>query len=959
MSLLIQAQKLKFDNYTSRDGLISDDVYKMFQDSKGYLWVFTDYGVMKYNGKSFEQTLKNLPFSESFIYAYYVNSKGQIWIANSNANIYEIKNDSAFIIKGLESFSEKHRKSVAEIYQLYVDDSLNIYTVSKQYTFKFIKNNKIYKGIQLNERITSDSIIYKVICRQENLLPILFQLNAKPLGGFFLNHDKIKIQILNCDNKVEIVDIPGSVLTGPKLFKKYNNEIYINDYNKIIKINTNFDVVEVSLNAVITSFIKDKNNHLWVGCVNDGVYEIDEQNHIINHYLIDKTVNEVYIDDFNNLWISTEDYGIFNCKGSNTFFFDKTEPLGMPISIIKKIDHELFIFNNHGDLYTIEDNTIKSTRRSIDIKTKPFDICKYHSNYIISYPHKTEYLDSHKKIIKKIVPQDNNFFVPYKYYNIDNDTLLLVKRHSLMRVFNDSVIENVEFNFKIYDCVLKGDKILIGSDDGIYEYSNKTLSRPDYLNISKNKVISKIVKGKLGEIWFCSKGYGLYKLTNDNKLFHYTIHNGLPSNIINDISFNVNHSILLSTNIGLFLSSKYKTWVSIYPEQVQQAVEFENKIYFSTKDGLIITDKINQNETLPIYFNLSEILVNNIKKSIYNFSSLKYDQNNIEFRFDIITGLYSMSEIVYHLKGEKNYSGTSKDYQLTFQNLPPGSYTLTAALSQNNIKSSQIIIPFNICPVFWQTSWFKVLFIIIVFAFVFFISWALLKYYKNKISKKQELNKLLMEYKLIALKAQINPHFMSNCLTAIQHLILSGRVDEANQYLARFSLLVRQVLNFSSKSLVTLNEELEITELNIELEQLRFENKFEYEIEIEDNAKLNQVLVPPLILQPIVENAIWHGLLPIKKVRVGILKILISSRNDILYIVIEDNGIGRSNKIKVIGNIKESKGIQITRQRIQNLNNSYNITNADLIYEDLKDDYGNPLGTRVTIVLPMFIENNE
>jgi LytS/YehU family sensor histidine kinase len=157
--------------------------------------------------------------------------------------------------------------------------------------------------------------------------------------------------------------------------------------------------------------------------------------------------------------------------------------------------------------------------------------------------------------------------------------------------------------------------------------------------------------------------------------------------------------------------------------------------------------------------------------------------------------------------------------------------------------------------------------------------------------------------------------------------------------------------------MVSLKEELEITELNVELEQLRFENKFDFEMVWDDSVDVKNMLVPPLIIQPIIENAIWHGLLPLNKIKKGILLIEIILLDDVLVIVIEDNGIGRTKKKESIGNLRESKGIQIIKQRIQNMNNLYNTTKGDLIFEDLVDGLYNSIGTRVKIILPILTIN--
>ncbi len=953
LCLFTKAQKIKFDNYTSKDGLISDDVYKIFQDQKGYLWLFTDYGVMKYNGKKFEQTLKNLPFNESFVYSYFQNKKGQIWIANSNAKIYEVRNDSAFIVKGIEAISEKLKKNIAEITQLFVDDSLNIFAVTKSATFKFSKH-KHYEGIDLSLQYKQDSIEYNLICKDEDLLPVLSKKLKGKTGGYFLAHKKINIEFNQHDNEKEIFEIPSSVLTGPRLFKKFGKDIYIVSYNKVIKIGADKSIKEIQLKSIINGLIKDKNNHLWVGCYNNGLFEIDSKDSIINHYFKDKTVNEIFIDSQNGLWVSTTGFGLYHCKGFSTYYFEETEPLGYPVNLIKKIDDKLFVFNNQGDMFIVGENEIESIKNNNDIKSEPLDVIQYHSLFLISYRHKTEYFDLKKGVVKTIIPQQRQFYVPYKYSLINNDTLLLVRRNGFMIACNDSLLKKVEFKFKVNDCIAETGKIIIASDQGLYEYINDQLIRPDYFKTTETSNVSKIVKGKFGDLWFCTKGFGLYKLSSNNVLLHYTVESGLPSNIVNDISFSTDHSILLSTNTGLFRSSKYKKWIQIYGEQVQSAIEFRNDIFFSTKKGLIISKNIKSNDRYPVYFNLASVLINTNLVDFKKLHNLKYNQNNLEFNFDVISFSSSISDIIYKLSGTKNQIGITKNQQVIFQGLSPGSYTLTASLVASDSKSNSIVIPFVIVPIFWQTIWFQLLSAIIGLICCCLIGWELFRYFKMKEDKRNKAYMLITEYKLIALKAQINPHFMSNCLTAIQHLILNNKVDEANQYLAKFSFLVRQVLNFSSKSIVSLKEELETISLNIELEQLRFENKFDYDVEIQNTIDIERTYVPPLILQPIIENAIWHGLLPLKKTRKGILKIMVFADTEILKIIIEDNGVGRKKSDRTIGNSKNSKGMQIIEQRIKNLNNLYKTTVGDLFFEDLVDDLNNPLGSRITIVLPIF-----
>ncbi|HYG49662.1 MAG TPA: histidine kinase, partial [Flavobacteriales bacterium] len=206
-------------------------------------------------------------------------------------------------------------------------------------------------------------------------------------------------------------------------------------------------------------------------------------------------------------------------------------------------------------------------------------------------------------------------------------------------------------------------------------------------------------------------------------------------------------------------------------------------------------------------------------------------------------------------------------------------------------------------------------------------------------------------------KAQINPHFISNSLSAIQLLIDSGNVDKANLYMAKFSLLIRYVLKYSDKSVTSLSDEVKILELNIELEQLRFTNSFTFRKNIAPELNLSEIFVRPLITQPFIENAIWHGLVPLKNEKQPEIILGVATIDQCIVISITDNGIGRDNtKIKdPIGNNspRESMGTTLTKNRIENLNKLYKTRDAEIDIIDLYDSAGRPAGTCVQIKLPI------
>jgi LytS/YehU family sensor histidine kinase len=203
-----------------------------------------------------------------------------------------------------------------------------------------------------------------------------------------------------------------------------------------------------------------------------------------------------------------------------------------------------------------------------------------------------------------------------------------------------------------------------------------------------------------------------------------------------------------------------------------------------------------------------------------------------------------------------------------------------------------------------------------------------------------------------ALRAQMNPHFIFNSLNSIKTYILKQDTIMANHYLTRFSHLMRMVLKNSKSRLITLADELEALELYIDIEKLRFDNGFESIIEMGTDMDPEEIYIPPMLIQPYVENAIWHGLM--HKKEKGIMKIHISRKENTLLVQVDDNGIGRIKSSALLHNetsINKSFGTQITQDRITLIRKSLNI-DARVQIKDLYDPDGHPAGTQVHLTIP-------
>ena len=274
---------------------------------------------------------------------------------------------------------------------------------------------------------------------------------------------------------------------------------------------------------------------------------------------------------------------------------------------------------------------------------------------------------------------------------------------------------------------------------------------------------------------------------------------------------------------------------------------------------------------------------------------------------------------------------------------------------------------FQISLLFWNEWWFRIIAIICIFGIFYGITrWRLQKRFSLKLehSEKQmeladmrqkmaELKQQATELEIQALRSQMNPHFIFNALSCINRFILQNNKAQASEYLTKFSKLVRLILQNSQASLVTLESELESLGLYLEMEALRFNYHFAYKISVQENPEIEGLKVPPFIIQPYVENAIWHGLM--HKEDKGHLDIEVSQENEWLYFKVTDNGIGRK-KASELASKSATKhklmGLRITANRIAMMQGT-NGNRSSVLINDLENPDRTAAGTEVIIKIPV------
>jgi len=253
---------------------------------------------------------------------------------------------------------------------------------------------------------------------------------------------------------------------------------------------------------------------------------------------------------------------------------------------------------------------------------------------------------------------------------------------------------------------------------------------------------------------------------------------------------------------------------------------------------------------------------------------------------------------------------------------------------------------------FYQTTWFKVLMVMLEVLVIGGIIGLIIRFRYKRKQKLQELTNRASQMELKALRSQMNPHFLFNSLSSIQNLVNQGQSEEANLYLSNYANLMRKILDHSEAAFISLADELEAVRLYLELEVLRFD--FDYAFEVPESLDVDAVEIPPMLLQPYVENAVMHGLLA--KEMPGKLRIILTQRDQHIVCTIEDNGIGRKKamELKQGKTHQKSHGMRLNEERLQLLNEK-GAGSFKVEVEDLFDESKVAAGTRVTIFIPIAV----
>ncbi|HTF02610.1 MAG TPA: histidine kinase [Bacteroidia bacterium] len=959
----IHAQQPSYLHYTVDEGFPSNEVYDVYEDSLGYIWFATDHGVSRFDGYSFRNYSTADGLVHNTVFGFYEDSRKRVWVRTFNSALCCLEND------GFKPYIHN-----AQLQAFLGPDFIQRFAFDQAGNLWFVS---IRDKLRLHRQDARTGIIEPID------LPDGFNAFIRELdsGEFIAGVDKTNSPTITSYNydtlaftdhtwlfQVQTVAFSGRDVVrcrrkaaGSYMFS-FDAQLVVID-NRRISFHTTFP-------EVVFDCYVDPDNQYWL-CMN-GFFRFTTGVPNGPTLLAGFPGTSMLRDRMGNYWFATIDAGVFMARNIQVTTLNASgkHSLGelLALSVYK---NNLVALDNKSSVFRLE-----FSEAGIDTLNSE----KFPESFSRAYAFH-HFIESRRFYIGRSVYEVNG--PDFRWSSFKRTSQLI--HGGAVRGYahtHDStlVAGNIGWYImgptgkQLYNSAANGFsgfctaigvgpdyKIWVGTSNGLYIVSeNKTVPFEPQNAIFRQRVTD-IEFGTKGEIFVSTRGGGLI-VVDGKRQYNLLMKDGLSSDLCGNIC--VDDSIVwLCSNKGLnrIAMRKKPDGLSFHIEQintqhglqsmmVNDAVRAGDFLFLATGKGLawfdVNTFRLNPDPP-PVY--IHTFLSNNHEAKVAA-RDLNWDDNNISIGF--IALLFRSPGTVnyrYKLQGYETGWNYTTERMARYFNLPPGEYTfVVSAMNENGIWNDKpATLEFYIPAHYSQTTWFRALIIFLVLAAIVAVSFYYLKQQHNR--ARTVLALAHAEQK--ALRAQMKPHFIFNSLNSIQNFILNRDEDSANIYLTSFAQLMRRVLDHSRFSTIALQEELDTMGLYLELEKLRFGSAFHFTIRVQPDVQPSTLLIPPLFIQPYLENAIWHGLQLQKESPQ--LRIDFSIAENKLVCVIEDNGIGRKRSMELQRTQQHnSMGMKNVEERIALLNST---TREKISVEitDLSDSTGSATGTRVTLYFPV------
>lgn len=978
-----------FKNYSVKDGLPSSETYRVHQDSKGYIWVVGDMGVSRFDGYKFQNYTTKDGLPENTILGLYEDYKHRIWFWSLSGQLAYFENEKIHpLTKVNQEIKTKFKGGIINSIALDKNDTLHLGVFHIRGIFKVFFDGK--KQLFNVDTLAERGIYIKEINGYKNEVIITENIEVSPPTHALKSIKNIYL----CAKNGRIQKLNGNLkYTNPnrKCIQLKNGNILISTGKEILEINKNKELVKkIHFEQSVIYLKEDKNGNIWIGVYKQGVFLIEggDYSKIPINYLNGNSVSGVNIDTEGGFWLSTLENGIYYCP--NTAFLHYCEQEGLKDQNINTISVDetgkIWIGTSKGVYSSIYRNKVKNYSFPL------FNEIDCYVNTVICDKKKWVwlggigvYLFQNDRLLSSITYGRNQKLYATCLINSRFDEKKWTGGYCSLSEINGGRATSYKCNFRV-NTLCEGEKgsLFVGGLDGLWSFKNKKFI---YLG-NQHPLLKKRIndlKYSNNTIWIGTKGEGLV-IKQGKNIYQISETHGLTSDFCKSVFVDEDGIVWVGTNRGLSrISFKKKdnfTQYKIYnfttangliSNEINQVIVKGSKVYVATNKGVTIFDKnnvrINQNSP-PIY--ITKLAINNHLFLLKDNYSLSYDQNTFQISF-VGLGYKNAGnvEYKYRLQGLDTNWHYTKYTRIDFTTLPYGGYTFEVSAKNNDgfWSSQPAIIHFSIFPPFWHTWWFRLLAGSILLSGIFlFIRYrvrliekreqektALYKKAAEQEKEKSALFQKASEMEMKFLSAQMNPHFTFNAMNSIQHFMLDHEPEKAQHYLAKYAKLIRRVLENNMENFVPLDDELDMLEIYMEIESMRFSTPFEFEITVCEELEEKEYQIPPMILQPYVENAIWHGIFH-KQEGTGKITLSFSLENDRIKCIIEDNGVGRKKAKEMNSKKKDhrSVGMLITQERLQHLQADSDIDIRTKI-SDIVNEHGLVCGTRVEVCLPLNI----
>lgn len=950
-----------------KDGIQGKFVFCADIDQNGTVFLSNFYELLTYDGISLkhfdeEDGLPNLDIallqSDRF---------NRTWVLHQNNRLSYYYKNKIYTIYGFSKIV-KNTGSFVGIYP-YSKDEFIIDFANPQKSFHFKRKNNRWQleKVKSIETDKSNSVDFNFLFRDpNNRKKVLWRAYSSTERG----HKRI-IHLVHLKSKkhyrYSFPDVPGYhrlIITEKSSYYLFRNHFF--------ELTSNGRLRKKILDFEIERSVNGLNGCVWLKKRTGGWYEFDTKTLKVKRALnfSSFTVNNVKQDKFGGLWLLTSNgLGYLPKQRHKTYHRDNY--------FLSRVNQMCFI----GDSMLIghaDGNIglfIKGQKEKL-IYDSPYDEMYNNgmvSNFAIEKSGNilfTNYRNGVYRIHRKTLQVQQISELGAGRMFTDTDGRIFIGQYGRgMSVIENGIIKAFEKEkLKGRNCVntIKTGKnrYLISTDDQIFILENGKVRRFKTTYKKLNNVSCMRQSNKLLAI--STYGNGLF-LISDGDTVNLTAASGLTSNIINDIYLDKHQQVRLATANGISVIKKKGKTYEIKTIKGNECLNYENFFFKTYQDQLwVVSDdglmRINQNvlglkkDFYPLH--IEEIVLNDKKIDDHKRLSFDYTSTSrLTIRSKII--FYDKRESIqyyYRLLGQSNNWYQMDGGELIFTNLRPGKYTLQtyAKIGGYDQRSNSVELEITVKPRFWQYPAFVIGCILALLLMLLFAIMRILKRQRKNHATQLQIAGLQAN----VIRAQMNPHFMFNAINSIQGYILSNETKLANFYLGKFSSLLRSIIEISKNDFVVLSDELELLRNYIALEKMRCNEKFDFEFLIEDPERTESLKIPAMIIQPFLENAILHGLTPLEG-RKGQLTIQFKLVDNILSCEITDNGIGREKSAEI--NLKKSRyhksaSMSLTEERIH-LYNKLHTTQAQISIEDLTDENGQGVGTKVLIYLPILNEN--